>query len=456
MCTTGSTIVSFKREQFMTHQKHQLLTSLIGFILILVGCNSIEIKSYSIESHSKPTQPLEFATEYIQTSNSQNSQQTEKNVDECIPPLETFAYSLSTDSSKPQYPGNGPIILPPSPWQAEEALSQNLSIITTRIVQGHREIWFKKNPYNPSGSKFREFIIYYPESKEWKSISSKVGSDGGYVGKLFVAKNGSLWGQIFWDTSQNSTEQHTITGQPVLSSYNEETKQFEFENETKQFSNTSMEPNETIYDPKILLDPRGIFWIFVQKDAVYSYDPVTKETRHHVDISKHVVSDPELAPDGSIYYVNNYYLTHGMTLTMQDKEIFHFMPETDTIEKIYIPLQPWPLFSSILVDDTGKLWLDSIGWKEPDGNWYQVHQSPIFITNVLWSGVEYRWKTPRILMESSDNRLWFSSDNGLAWLDAKKGKWCWFTTEQSNIVEDQEHNLWMIADNTLYKYPLTP
>jgi ligand-binding sensor domain-containing protein len=70
--------------------------------------------------------------------------------------------------------------------------------------------------------------------------------------------------------------------------------------------------------------------------------------------------------------------------------------------------------------------------------------------------MDYRWKSPTILMESSDNRLWFESENGLVWLDPSEGKWCWFTTVQSNIVEDEEHNLWMIANEKLYKYPLKP
>ncbi|MFZ6029390.1 MAG: hypothetical protein ACOYYS_16890, partial [Chloroflexota bacterium] len=75
-------------------------------------------------------------------------------------------------------------------------------------------------------------------------------------------------------------------------------------------------------------------------------------------------------------------------------------------------------------------------------------------SNILWSGMEYRWKAPQILIESSDHRLWFQSDNGMTWLDPEKGEWCWFTTEQSNIVEDSYHNLWMVADNKLYKLDL--
>jgi len=79
-------------------------------------------------------------------------------------------------------------------------------------------------------------------------------------------------------------------------------------------------------------------------------------------------------------------------------------------------------------------------------------RSPIFITNILWSGLDYRWKSPKVVLESSDDRVWFQSDeNGMVWLDPDEEQWCWFTTEKSNIVEDAEGNLWMIADGKLYK-----
>ncbi len=89
-------------------------------------------------------------------------------------------------------------------------------------------------------------------------------------------------------------------------------------------------------------------------------------------------------------------------------------------------------------------------WKD------QIHQPSIFITLSRESPFSSRLSTPKILLESADGKLWFHHENGMISLDPKKGEWCWFTTYQSNIVEDSQHNLWMIADGKLYTYPLKP
>ncbi|MCP4357983.1 MAG: hypothetical protein GY796_08210 [Chloroflexi bacterium] len=383
-------------------------------------------------------------------------------VDGCIPPLETFAYSTIPDDSKPRYPGAGPIILPPFPWQQMETSMETWaevtripSILATRFVNGNTELWFAPRLYDyylpETDSELYQFIIYRPDIKTWNSISAEVEGSGVFVNKLFVARDGSLWGQNVWNMHSK------VTGFPVLSKYNEKTERFEFEQSTQLIPAARTDAKDSLpYWSEVLLDSQGIFWVFVHKDAIYSYNSVTQEIGRHVEIPDILVADPRLAPDGSMYYINLYYIGHKPTHTIQDKEIFHFAPQTGKTEKVPIQLEPWPPASDILVDHAGNLWLGSLGWREPNGTWYQVHRSPVFITNVLWSGMEYRWKTPEIVMESSDGRLWFRSDNGMTWLDPRKGEWCWYTTEQSNIVEDQEGNLWMIADNKLYRYELEP
>lgn len=414
----------------MNHKLFRSFLTMLVAILVLSACGSI-------------------ASGDLQSSGSSV-------VDGCIAPPEMFAYSVQPDPNKPQSPATEPMTLPPSPWQEQTSLPQIASDLTARSINGHTEIWVTRNPYNPSGPEIHEFMVYYPENSTWETISAAVGNDGGYVGKLFEGEEGDLWGQNFGDIHQSPTGQENVVGQSILSKYNDQTKQFEFEDETLQFTNAQMDADKVPYKPEILLDSQGVFWIFVHKEAIYTYNPTTKETTHIIDIPDQIVTKPTLAPDGSIYYINQYYLEHGLTRTINDKEIFHLLPESGTVEKIPVQLEPWPTFSNILVDQSDRLWLDSLGWREANGIWYQVHRSPIFITNVLWSGMDYRWKTPLILMESSDGRLWFRSDNGMTWLNPQKGQWCWFTTEQSNIVDDQQDSLWMVADNKLFKLDMEP
>jgi len=99
--------------------------------------------------------------------------------------------------------------------------------------------------------------------------------------------------------------------------------------------------------------------------------------------------------------------------------------------------------------------LDSIAYRTKSGEWYQIQRSPLFISGVKGSFGDFQYQTPEVILESSDGRIWFlHSYNGMITLDPSTGTWCWFTTYQSNIVEDTDHNLWMIADNKLYKLPL--
>ena len=119
---------------------------------------------------------------------------------------------------------------------------------------------------------------------------------------------------------------------------------------------------------------------------------------------------------------------------------------------VYNPLiDPTPFFG-LFVDKSGNLWLDDHAWMDPKGIWHQVIRSTLFITDRMPdSGYNYFWAFPHIVFESSDDLLWFRSENGMTSLNVHKGEWCWFTTDQSNIVEDSNHTLWMIADDKLYK-----
>jgi len=123
---------------------------------------------------------------------------------------------------------------------------------------------------------------------------------------------------------------------------------------------------------------------------------------------------------------------------------------------IPVRLDPWPPFSTILVDHRERLWIDGLAYREPDGRLYQLEHSPIFLVYYFESGMDYRWAAPNILMESSDGRFWFRSRNGLAWLDLDEQKWCWLSTSLSKVVEDAQHNLWMTAYGKLYKTQIIP
>jgi len=203
---------------------------------------------------------------------------------------------------------------------------------------------------------------------------------------------------------------------------------------------------------KILLDQKDVFWIIVPGDGIYSYNPVNQKTERHIDVPETEIFSAALAPDGSLFFINNPYQISNIS----ELQLFHYIPLKNIVEKLTIYLEANPTSSNILVDHKNRLWISRLGWMEPDKRWYQILPSPIFLTNYIETGSQSRWRLPKIIMESSNGWLWFRSDNGMAYLNINREEWCWFTTVKTEITEDQQHNLWMVANKQLYKYPLNP
>jgi hypothetical protein len=351
----------------------------------------------------------------------------------CIPAITTFAFPVRPENSSSQ--SVLPTKLPGSPWQVEVQLPtlpdgglETNWILATHASNQHEEIWVRRQWTVIGKNNNRmtdELWVYSTDIRQWRSVPEQL-ADNSLIGELFAATNGTLWSHNYISKP----------GEALFSIYNENTKQFEPENATTG-----------IPDGKIVQDQNGVIWVIPYQDHIYSYNTVTEQIQKYTTLPGPVVYDAALARDGSIYILKG----SSYLVTASDEELFHFDPKTAKVERIGVPLDPFPVFLHLLVDHTGRLWLDDRGWMDSNGKWYQLLHSPIFITQNLESGADYRWQTPNIMLESSDGRLWFKSDNGLAWLDPQKGEWCWFTTYPSNIVEDQQHNLWIVADNKLYK-----
>jgi hypothetical protein len=373
---------------------------------------------------------------------------------ECIPPLETFAYPVLEKSSDP-VPGKDFQVYPPIPWKNVASLENAQGLVALKMIRmetDHTEIWILIS----LPDKRHEFRIFYPESGGWKTISAETKFEGIHIEELFMGPDNTLWGSI----SAYKPEALNVSPPSFLSKYNEDTEQFEFENALQSIPLEDIDSLGYAIPPQIRLDRQGTFWIFASGDAIYSYNPKEQLVNEHIKIPDIEVSDPIIAPDNTIYFTHfntQGHPTSDCMLTNRCKEILHFMPNEKRLEQITFGIiDPGVVITNLLVDHAGNLWVGGVAWLNPSGKWYRIFDSPVFLRNFRWSSVEERWQAPYIIMESSDGRLWFRSDNGMTWLDPEKGEWCWFTTEQSNIVEDQEHNLWMVADNKLYKLELEP
>lgn len=364
--------------------------------------------------------------------------------DVCIPPLETFAYPVKPGSNSP-VPTPEMLLSPlwkivETPFFAEgDWIARD--VLASRTYNGQREVWLKND---------RQITIYYPDSKTWKNVPAVIGDSQIYLDKLFVTQDNALLGLPNWHYSGETTKF-------LLSKYNEATERFEYAPGTQEIQ---VSASRGPFPYFVVLDAeKNIFWVLVTDDGIYSYNPQTQVSQKHLtlpDLDEYIVLDVAYSPDGNLYYFAG---PPAGPMTYQDSRLYRFEISTKELSSTLILLEPSLTSHSIFADHSGRVWFGALGWMEADGyTWYQLVRSLLFIDNIAFSGLDYSWKSPDILMESSDKRLWFrSSGNGMFWLDPAKGKWCWVAVYHTDhIIEDQEQNMWAVLGGKLYRYPLNP
>lgn len=397
---------------------------------ILISCISYE---------EKPTSPTPI-------KNIEEHQQ----INGCLPPIygNVFSYPIVADLENLSYPGINMFIQPSSPWQVESNLPEipeitnwdqrNFGVIQTRSLKDYFEIWVNIS----KGLEEQAYLaVYRTDTKEWKIIPEHINS-------LIVDRNNSLWGGYFGYYGY-AYENHAAS---ILNKYDEVANAFI---PVKEIANLPpvITSEGSYYYSVSLLDRNGIFWIFVPTDGIYAFNPETKVINRNFELQG-TFRDVKIDSNGNIYILfnNTYFLDNKQYLNYLLKS---YATESRDIGEIALSyrLEPYPTPLTLLIDSQNRVWLDNIAYLA-DGNLYQIQRSSFFISPITQGYSDYRYKRADVLLESSDGRIWFKHQNGMIWLDPEKGEWCWFTTYQSNIVEDSDRNLWMIADNKLYKLPL--
>lgn len=387
------------------------------------------------------------------------SSNASESTNQCIGSFQKYAYTVP-DNGLPYLATDIP---PQEPWQYEISLPSIVSekatansVAASISLDGNIEVWINSRPYGNayylSDDEYYNYLIYQVDTKEWRIVPARVKDSDAFVDRLFIAEDGSIWGRNVWDISSN------FTSLPMLSKYNEKTQEFELDQNVREIPALWKDTNPNTIDipfwTEVLLDSDGVFWLLAHKDAIYSYNPSTQEIERNVDLSEFLVQQAVLAPNETIYFQRYDEKNTGFALHKQ--KLFQFIPQRKNIQPVEIPDGRWPGFGNILVDSSNRLWLDTVGWREPDGTWHMIYPKPwLYFWKMEWQE-DYRWATPHVILESSNGYIWYRTEKGMAWLDPNSMQGCWFTTEDTNIVEDQQHNLWMVADNKLYKYPLNP
>lgn len=389
----------------------------------------------------------------------------------CMDPKYSFAYQTSGES--PDHPKTIPV-LPPQPWVIETELPtfpDNSILITRRnwilgAFPASNESWniwaLRSWSNDPTKGEYDSLnlLVYNTVTGQWTTVPAHVSESQAIAGELFMTPDGVIWAHNYPESFLTVFEPPHWIGLtqinpdsyadvPLFSQYNEDENQFEpVESAQIPASQLAGEWN------KVLLDNEGDFWVLVQGDGIYRYAPDTQTVSRYVDPGTGAFT--RAIRSVFIDSADNIFFTDDFSA------VFRFSRATGLTEKVGgIPL---PLddrynlsFHGILVDYSNRLWVGNLGWAEPDEyrTWYQLFPSPIFVTRSEGNTL-YSQEKPRLTLESVDGKLWYQFTGGAAWLDPKAEKWCWFTTEQSNIVDDQQHSLWMVADNKLFKLDMEP
>jgi hypothetical protein len=362
--------------------------------------------------------------------------------DKCISPDTAFSYPAKHNLSSVNN------ILPPKPWQyvidrpiPPVVVRYRGEIMLINSQENHLEIWTRTLLMGDSQGYSPDFLVYNIGTRRWREIPNAIKDNSNVaVLNVYQSQDGSLWGVNYWESDDNSGRVY-----PRISKFNNLVEKFELVEQSKGIPVNSYS----------LIDSDSVFWFLVPNQGIYSYNLSTHKLIQHNPLPDEYIESASLNSQGQISFIVRNADSFGRTYW----NLKQFDSETNSVKIIELTFSglesPYINLSSVLDDQSGRIWLGALVWREPGGDWYRLHPSPIFVVKSTESSMSF-WQNPEIILESSDGRLWFRSENGMAWLNPDRGEWCWFTTYQSNIVEDADHNLWMIADGKLYKYPLQP
>ncbi len=343
--------------------------------------------------------------------------------------------------------------VPPGPSNMQVEYP-TFSVELSREFHEEQEIWV-----SGVGQEGAIWLIYKPESQEWESIPRRIGNTVLYSGDLFLAADGTIWSRTQWYPHAVSINIETVS---VLSIFNEDTRRFEtadvpveipVSRETEYYYGQAVLPW-----PEIILDEQNVFWILVNFDGIYRYDPVMQTVERVVNLANTPINEAALSTDGSMYLSKpneNANITKTL-VTLTQGMLLHFKPGSDNIETIKTPDEEWPVFSGMLVDHTGRLWLGSIGYRDLNDTWHLIHSN----TEEFFDNAgDPSWATPKLILESSDGRLWYTryldgGGEGVAWYDPEVNDGCLILGHSSTVIEDSKQQLWMVANGKLYRYSL--
>lgn len=367
-------------------------------------------------------------------------------VESCLSPEVNFMYPLGENNLRP----TSEKVLPPLPWEQVVQIPGDddlgsYALMAMRSNQDEDEIWV-------ANTLTHEFKIYRPKTNTWIDA----GRIDTLMGAFFMVVDHQ---NRIWIAAPQRDMQWIYRYQP-------NTNQFE----AVSLDTISWDSDEYITD--IQADNQGTLWFLIgsysgrnyssssaQPSAqpparLYSYNTETFEIKYH-PLDFDLMNSLVVFPDDSIGLISKEF-----NETHWSNDLIRYFPATRATEE-------YSIFNSIyeyrhhdqfpprmFLDNQQHLWFDDRGWAEfstgQPVTWQAVVPSPVFIDMLEGHGLWY-WGHPRFSAVSADGKLWYSSSRGSGWVDPTLGKWCVFTSYDSNVLADSQGNLWILVDGWLYR-----
>lgn len=359
----------------------------------------------------------------------------------CILPLSTFDYPTRRDENAP-VPGATAHVPLRQGWEEKWELpsevleqSNNFYIELIQIGDASTAIWISnlENLNIPTNPANQVFLVYEINSGEWYSVPARVTGLDQTVVELFAGSDGAVFGRSVKNNLDASSSLSIV----------------KYDAETRAFSPISVLDE---FRPSLLeFDGENTFWGVQDNSLVrFNLDKFVLEVVGTLDGAQTL--DLVLSDVGDVFVLQ--IAEWEWPASTENLSLFKFHETTGLFREIRLRLNAWPPFSTLQADYADRIWFGAVGWMGPDEDFHNLFPAPIFLTNIQPEATMALWRSPRNLLLSSDGRLWFASENGLAWLKPESEEWCWFTTINADVYEDGDHHLWLIDEMSLYSYDL--
>lgn len=390
------------------------------------------------------TQPFLTSTNKLAATKERHSIPSQIPDSECLAPLVNFSFPVGTIHDL----GNvvlRPDTLPSNGWQAQIDIPLSSSWLRqSDIGIVDDEIWILDNGHNRPG--VSKVILYTPTNNQIRIIQGDSRNPVFDIERLLVTKNGSVW--KFGNTQQSL----------LISKYKSSDNEFQLIKKQDEIA------QKFIHIMDVKEDPLGYIWILERQTGLYRFDPQTNSVDFLLPIANEPAFGHIVPVEGSIWI-----LVASKPDSHQAK-LQRYFPETNELKNFEgtpsispsdenLPNLSISSVMPLFLDESNRLWVGNAGWlNNPDStipSWNRILPNPIFINAYLDGVGGFFVVDPQGMSQSSDGMFWFwALGFGTVRLNPEIGEWCLFTTYSSPVVEDSNHNLWMVAGNKLYKYQL--